>query len=170
MFRSTFVALAFVACAVLMPCDAVAQHWQGELHPSVSRTTQTHQDSWGGGAQIQATFGSKTLPVQLAMSLGGDGMKQQNDGPTQRSVGYDVTLQSGGSSALTPYAGGSVSANWLSGTGAPSGTLAGFEYLFGLQVKPKPTSPMAFKLEIRSGYVNTQEHTVTGRIGILHSL
>jgi hypothetical protein len=75
-------------------------------------------------------------------------------------------VQPGGQSAITPYAGGSISANWLSGGGAPSGTQLGLQYIVGLQFKPEAQGPLALKLEVRPGYVKTQEHSVTGRLGV----
>ena len=143
-----------------------AQQWQGEVHGNYARTTTSHANSWGAGAQAAATWGAKKAPVQLVTSLAGDWQKQENGGPSQWTLGYDATVQPGGQSAITPYAGGGISANWLSGGGAPSGTLLGLQYIVGLQFKPEAQGPLSLKLEVRPGYVKTQEHTVTGRLGV----
>jgi hypothetical protein len=153
------------AIAIITPACG-AQQWQAEGHGNYSRTTQSHANSWGAGAQISSTWGGTSAPVQLVTSPGVDWMKQENNGPSQWSLSYDATIQPGGSSALTPYAGGSISANWLSGGGAPSGAKLGLQYILGLSFKPETQGPLTLKLEVRPGYVKTQEHSVTGKFGI----
>ena len=143
-----------------------AQQWQGEAHGNYARTTTTHANSWGAGLQVAATLGAKNAPAQLVTSLGGDWQRQENNGPTQWTLGYDATVQPGGQHMLTPYAGGGISANWLSGGGAPSGTLPGLQYILGLQLKPEQQGALTLKLELRPGYVKTQEHSITGRFGV----
>jgi hypothetical protein len=144
----------------------MAQQWQAEVHGNYARTTQSHANSWGTGVQVASTWGAKRAPVQLVTSLAGDWQKQENNGPSQWSLGYDATVQPGGQSAFTPYAGGGISANWLRGSGAPSGTLLGLQYIVGLLVKPEAQSQLTLKFEVRPGYVKTQEHSVTGRFGV----
>lgn len=147
-----------------------AQEKAIEGHANWARTTQTHQNSWGGGAQFQLTWGQKTDPVQLGTSLAADYQKQENGGPSQTSGSLDVTLQPGGGGAVTPYAGGSVSENWLSGGGAPSGAKLGLQYVVGAQIKPESKGPLALRLEVRPGYVHTQEHSITYSLGLSASL
>ena len=147
-----------------------AQEQALEGHVNWSRTTQTHQNSWGAGAQYQLTFGATHDPLRLGASLGGDYQKQENGGPSQFNVSTDVTVQPGGSGAVTPYVGGSVGANWMSGSGAPSGTKLGLNYIVGAQVKPDPKGPIALRFEVRPGYVRTQEHAITFRLGVSSSI
>lgn len=157
------VTIAAVACSARV---AGAQQWQGELHGNYARTTQTHSNSWGAGAQVASTWGAKNAPAQLVTSFAGDWQQQENDGPRQWTLGYDATVQPGGQHAFTPYAGGSISANWLSGGGAPSGAQLGLQYILGLLLKPEAQSALTLKFEVRPGYVKTQEHSVTGRFGV----
>jgi hypothetical protein len=143
-----------------------AQQFQAEVHGNYARTTQTHANAWGAGAQLASTWGAKRAPAQLVTSLAGDWQAQENNGPTQWTLGYDATVQPGGQRMLTPYAGGSISANWLSGGGAPSGAQLGLQYILGVLLKPEAQGPLTLKLELRPGYVKTQEHSVTGRFGV----
>src|SRR5215208_3545802 len=140
----------------------------GEMQPS-TLSTATPTDIWGAGTQYQLTLGSTKQPVRLSPSLGADWMQQSNSGPSTTSVGLDVNVQPGGDSPLTPYAGGSVSANWVS-KNAPKGALLGLEYMAGLYYKLEAQGPISLHLEVRSGYVRTQEHQVTGRFGVAFSL
>jgi hypothetical protein len=149
---------------------ARAQSWDLEGHGTYARTTQSHQNSWGAGAQLAGTWGSKSAPVQLGMSVGGDWLTQENSGPTQWSISYEPTLQAGGGHALIPYVGGSISANWLSGNNSPSGALLGLQSIFGVQFKPESQGPLSVRLEARPGYVRTQEHSVDWRFGVSWSL
>ena len=167
MYRRRLGALAAIAFTA---GTLGAQEKSIEGHATWARTTQTHQNAWGAGAQFQLTWGQKTDPVQLGTSLAGDYQKQENGGPSQTSGSIDVTLQPGGGGSFTPYAGGSVSENWLSGGGAPSGAKLGLQYLVGAQFKPEPQGRVALRLELRPGYVRTQEHTVTVRFGVSSSL
>jgi hypothetical protein len=67
-------------------------------------------------------------------------MKQEQDGPSQESLSLDANVQPGGSSSLTPYVGGSVSANWSNGTGKQwEGSRLGLETMGGLQYKTAPS-------------------------------
>lgn len=155
-----------ISALVLVSGTSRAQQWQSEVHGNYARTTQTHSNSWGAGAQVSSTWGGKNAPVQLGTSLAGDWQQQENNGPSQWSVGYDATLQPGGQHMLTPYAGGSISANWLNGGGAPSGTHLGLQYILGVQAKPEAQSALTLKFEARPGYVQTQEHSITWRFGV----
>jgi len=153
---------------VLTASSAAAQQSQVEAHGNYVRTTQTHSNSWGAGAQLNTNWGSKQAPVQVSTSEGLDWAKQENDGPSTTSLGLDVSIQPGGG-VLTPYAGGSVSANWVS-KDAPAGALLGLEYLGGVYYKLEAQGKLALHAEVRSGYVRTQEHTVTGRFGVAFSI
>jgi hypothetical protein len=148
---------------------AGAQQSQVEAHGNYVRTTQTHSSSWGAGAQLNTSWGSKQAPVQLSTSEGVDWTQQENDGPSTTSLGLDVNIQPGGGGVLTPYVGGSVSANWVS-KNAPSGALLGLEYLGGVFYKLEAQGKVSLHAEVRSGYVRTQEHTVTGRFGVAFSI
>jgi len=143
-----------------------AQQWQGEAHANYARTTQSHTNSWGAGLQVQALWGKSSAPVQIGTSVAGDWQRQEHGGPDQWTLGYDVTAQPGGQHMLTPYAGGSISANWLSGNGSTSGALLGLQYILGVQLKPEAQSALTLKLELRPGYVHTQEHSITVRFGV----
>jgi hypothetical protein len=148
-----------------------AQERTADLHLNYARTTQTHQNSWGGGAALQLTWGGSNAPAKLNTSLGADYTKQENGGPSQTSVSTDFTVQPGGSSALTPYAGGSASANWSGGAASQwSGSRLGLEAVGGLQFKPSPDANISWKLEERFGYVRGQEHQLTTRLGMLVSI
>jgi hypothetical protein len=162
------LAIAALLAAAAAPLGAQQQAIEG--HANWSRTTQTHQNSWGGGAQYQVTWGAKKDPVQVATSAALDYQKQENGGPSQTSTSVDVTLQPGGGGSVTPYVGGSVGANWLSGGGAPSATELGLQYVVGVQVKPEPSGPLGLQLQVRPGYVRTQEHAITFRLGVSYSL
>jgi hypothetical protein len=123
----------------------------------------------GRRGQYGATLGSKSAPVQLSPSLGVDWTKQENDGPSTTSLGLDVNVQPGGGSPFTPYVGGSASANWVS-KNAPGGALLGLEYMAGAYYKLEAQGPISLHAEVRSGYVRTQEHQVTGRFGVAFSI
>jgi len=161
--------IATVLALPVLARAASAQQSQLEAHASYARTTVTPTDIWGAGTQYQLTLGSTKQPVRLSPSLGADWMQQSNSGPSTTSVGLDVNVQPGGDSPLTPYAGGSVSANWVS-KNAPKGALLGLEYMAGLYYKLEAQGPISLHLEVRSGYVRTQEHQVTGRFGVAFSL
>jgi hypothetical protein len=160
---TTFVILAVTT-------TAQAQERSADLHLDYSRTTQTHQNSWGGGAALQLTWGGSHAPAKLNTSFGADYMKQENGGPSQTSLATDVTVQPGGNSAFTPYAGGSASANWSGGSASQwSGAKLGLETLAGFQFKPSPDANISWKAEERFGYVRGQEHALATRVGILVS-
>jgi hypothetical protein len=161
-------AATFIILAVTT--TAHAQERSADLHLDYSRTTQTHQNSWGGGAAVQLTWGGSSAPAKLNTSFGADYMKQENGGPSQTSVSTDVTVQPGGSSAFTPYAGGSASANWSGGSASQwRGSRLGLETLAGFQFKPSPDANISWKAEERFGYVRGQEHALATRVGILVS-
>ena len=160
-----------VGCALTIAVrTSAAQQWESEGHASYSRTTQSHTPSWGAGAQVAGTWGGKSAPIQIGMSVGGDWLAQEHGGPNQWSVSWEPTVQPGGEHPLTPYVGGSFSSNWYTGSGAPSGALLGLESIFGLQWAPESQSPIKLKFEFRPGYVHTQEHSTTWRFGMSWSL
>jgi opacity protein-like surface antigen len=158
-----------IVISALFAAPCAAQEMSTEGHGNYSRTIHSHQESWGAGGSVQALWGAKNAPIRLGTSLGPDWQKPSS-GPSQWSASFDATLQPGGSSAVTPYAGGSVSANWFSGDNAPSGTKIGFQGILGVQIKPESQSPLAFKIEARPGYVDTQEHSLTVRAGVSFSM
>ena len=156
-----------VLCAVVAGAQtAGAQQWQGEVHANYARTTQSHLNSWGAGVQVQALWGKSSAPVQLGTSVAGDWQRQENNGPDQWSLGFDATVQPGGQHMLTPYAGGGISANWLRSNGSSSDALLGLQYIVGVSIKPEAQSALQLKLELRPGYVKTQEHSITARFGV----
>ena len=147
-----------------------AQEWSAEGHGAYARTTQTHENAWGAGGSIESLWGGAHAAIKLGTSLGGDFQRQSSTATNQWSVSYDATLQPGGTGAVTPYAGGSVSANWLTGDSATEGPLLGLQYIVGIEVKPSSKSAVSFKAELRPGYVRTQEHSLTWRAGLSFSL
>jgi opacity protein-like surface antigen len=158
------------ALAVCVASACQAQEWSAEGHGEYARTTQTHQSAWGAGASIESLWGATHAALRLGTSLGADVQKQGGDAPTQWSVSYDATLEPGGSAAVTPYIGGSVSANWLTGNSATDGALLGLQYILGVELKPSSRSTTSVKVELRPGYVRTQEHSITWRAGLSFSL
>ena len=150
--------------------SVAAQERNLDLHLDYVRGMTSHANSWGGGAAAQLTWGGNSAPIKVNTSGGADYTKQDNGGPSQTSAGLDVTLQPGGSSALTPYAGGSTSANWSGGNAKQwEGARLGLEAIAGLQFKPSPDANLAWKAEERFGYVRGQEHTLATRVGVLIS-
>jgi hypothetical protein len=166
-FRRAWIAAALGL--MVTASSAAAQQSLVEAHASYVRTTQSHSNSWGAGAQLNTNWGSKQAPVQFSTSEGIDWTKQEDDGPSTTSLGLDVNIQPGGGGVITPYAGGSVSANWVS-KNAPDGALLGLEYLAGVYYKLEAQGKLSLHAEVRSGYVRTQEHTVTGRFGVAFSI
>jgi hypothetical protein len=162
---SSFVVIMFVAAA------AEGQQRTADVHGDYVRGLVTDANSWGAGAALQLTWGGSSAPIKVNTSAGVDYTKQTGGGPGQTSAAFDLTAQPGGNSALTPYAGGSASANWSSGSNSQwSGSRLGLETLAGLQFKPSSQSKISFKAEERYGYVRGQEHTLATRAGILISL
>src|SRR5436309_3332033 len=88
--------------AALVTTTAKAQDKQIEVHPELTTTVQSHQDSGGGGAQYQLTWGPKSAPIRPAASLGADWVKPSN-GPSNTSVALDATVNLGGGGAVTPF-------------------------------------------------------------------
>jgi len=166
--RALSAAVLLSALAAASP--AAAQERSVEGHANYARTTQTHQNSWGAGAQYGLTFGSQGAP-QLGTSVAADYMKQENGGSQQLSGSIDATVQISLGPSVAPYVGGSASINRLSGGSLSSSvTKPGFQYIVGTQVKLDPQGPLALRFEVRPGYVRTQEHSVTGRFGVSYSL
>ena len=165
--RKVLCSMAVALC--LTSSAAAAQQSLGDVHGDYVRGTTSKSNAWGAGAVYQLTFGAKKAPVQLNTSIGADWVKQDNGGPSQTSLSYDATLQPGGGGAFTPYAGGSVSANWSGGSNKLwDGAKLGLETLAGFQVKLGP-SGVSWKAEERFGYVRQQEHTLTTRLGVVVS-
>jgi hypothetical protein len=162
--------LAVVAVIVTTAAVAGAQERAADLHLGYSRTTQSHLNSWGAGAALQLTWGGSNAPIKVNTSPAADYMKQEKSGPGTASVSLDVTAQPGGSSSLTPYAGGSVSENWSTGSAKQwTGARHGLEAIGGIQYKPSPSSTLSWKLEERYGYIYDSEHMLTTRAGVLIS-
>jgi hypothetical protein len=149
--------------------SARAQESQVEVHANYVPGSGSSSAAWGAGGQYQLTLGSKEQTVRLSPSLGVDWTQQEESGPSTTSVGLDVNLQPGGDSQLTPYAGGSISVNWVS-ENAPKGALLGLEYMGGVYYKLEAQGPLSLHLEVRRGYIRTQEHQTTGRFGVALSL
>src|SRR4051812_5728189 len=119
-----------VILVMLFAATAKAQDRQIEAHPELTTTVNSHQDSWGGGAQYQLTWGAKSAPIRPSASLGADWVKP-SDGPSTTSVGLDATVNLGGG-ALTPFLGASVSENWSNGSNAVGlFTITGLQYSIG---------------------------------------
>ena len=158
--------------ASLAPAAAFAQtQRQLDVHGSYARGTTTESKSWGGGAQLQLVFGPASAPVRLGTSLGGDVLRPEGGGSMQWNASLDAVAQLGGSSTVTPYVGGSVGANWSTGSEAAwSGARGGLETMAGVQVKLGASgSAPSLKVEERFGYVRGQEHTLTTRVGVVAS-
>ena len=79
-------------------------------------------------------------------------------------------MQPGGRGRLTPYAGASVSAVWLSGGGASGGARPGLEAILGAQLQLEERGPVAFVTELRHGYVRGEPHSTSGRVGVAITL
>ena len=170
--RHIFVGVSLVAAftAALAATPAAAQQMQGDLHANYARGTQSHANSWGAGAQVQATWGGSSAPVKVGTSGGVDYTKQEKSGPSQTSLGLDVTLQPRGNGSVIPYAGGSVSSNWSGGDAKQwTGAKTGLETLAGVQIKASSLGPISWKAEERFGYVKGQEHQLTTRVGVMMS-
>jgi hypothetical protein len=147
--------------------SANPQSLAADVHVGYSRGLKTDANSWGAGAALPITWGGSSSPIKITVSPGYDYMKQSS-GPSTSSVGLDITAQPGGSSSLSPYAGGSISENWSMGDDkAWSGAERGQEAIVGLQYTPSPSSTVSWKIEERYGYIDEQEHTLTTHIGAL---
>jgi hypothetical protein len=162
-------ALIAAGAAALLPARMAAQQTQLDLHGNYAVGTDTHAKSWGGGAGVQTTFGSKTDPINLSAAPSLDYLKQEQGGPSQTTLSLDLDVQPGGSGTVTPYAGLSAGANWSGGSAKQwEGARLGLETLAGAQVK-LGGSHVSAKGEERFGYVKGQEHTLTTRLGVLVS-
>jgi hypothetical protein len=65
------------------------------------------------------TFGASSAPLWLGASVGPDDGTQEHSSPSSTSLSLDLTLQPGGSGAVTPYPGGSVGSYWSGGGAKP---------------------------------------------------
>jgi len=158
-------------CAALQALAAVAagrlaaQDRAVEAHVSVTRTTVSHANSLGVGARYERTWHADDERfAHLATSVGADYDDDYNGGARQVGVTLDVT-EKFGSRAVTPYAGGSVGVNWLSGGDASGGPHLGLQLVLGAQYHGED-APYALRVEIRPGYVHSREHAVVYRFGI----
>ena len=160
------VLLAACVAAACAARPAGAQEAQGDVHANYSRGTDTGTNAWGAGINFQLTFGGKA-PLNLGTSAGLDYLKQEDGGPGQVNLSYDAVLQPGGDGSITPYAGGSVSANWSVGDAKQwDGAKLGLDAIAGLQFTVKALGDLSWKLEERFGYVRGQEHTLGTRRGV----
>jgi hypothetical protein len=160
-----FVGIIIVLAGGVAAAPAAGQQRQADLHANYVRMTRSESNAWGAGAALQLTWGGTQAPINVGTSVGADYLKQEQGGPSQTSVTGDVTLQPGGGGSVTPYAGGSASANWSTGRGAQwSGARLGLEGIGGLQVKL--SGALAVKAEERFGYVRGEEHALTTRVGV----
>lgn len=165
---SATLAVIFALSVPLAPATLRAQQTQLDVHGNYAIGTSTHSKSWGGGVGVQTTFGGKTSPIAISTSPGIDYLKQENGGPSQTSVSLDVDVQPGGDASVVPYVGASASANWSGGSGKMwDGAKLGLETAAGAQLKL--TSSASLKAEERFGFVKTQEHALTTRVGFLVS-
>jgi hypothetical protein len=166
--RHILVSVSLAAALAASP--AAAQQLQGDLHGNYARGTLAHTNSWGAGAQLQATWGAPGAPVKVGTSAGVDYTRQEKSGPSQTNLATDVTIQPGGGGSLVPYAGGSIGANWSGGDDRQwTGAKLGLETLAGLQIKSSALGPLSWKAEERFGYVRGQEHQLTTRVGVAMS-
>ena len=163
---------ASLAVSGAVPC--AAQDGQLELTALGSRTRRTGARAYGGGAQYQLTWGAGVRPVRLAAALGADLQRTRASGETQRSLSTDVTLVFGGQARLTPFVGGSVGANWMSGGASDgsssSGAELGIQAVLGAQYQLGAHTPLAVQAELDHGYVRGQEHQTGVRLGLAYSL
>jgi hypothetical protein len=158
---------AVVVALASAPFTVHAQQTQLDLHGNLAVGTSTHARAWGAGVGLQTTYGGKIDPINISTLPSVDLVKQEGGGPTQLGVSFDVDVQPGGGSTVTPYVGASAGANWSLGNASQwGGARLGLETLAGAQVKIGGTS---IKAEERFGYVKGQEHTLTTRIGALLS-
>jgi len=166
--------VVFLISAAAIPAIAAsplaAQQSQLDVHGDYSHAVSSGTNSWGAGVALPVTWGAKSSPVRVATSPGFDWTRESGGGPSQESLGLDVTAQPGGNSTVTPYAGGSASANWSTGTGKQwEGSRLGLEALAGAQITLRPDK-LSAKLEERYGYVSHNDHMWTTRAGLLFSL
>ena len=163
---------ALALLAALGPAAAAAQQSNVDGHANYQRTTVSHQTSWGAGATYGLTFGGQNAPVKLNSTVGGDYTKQESGDQKQLSASFDATLQLSAGPLLTPYAGGSVSANWLDGSGMKFGDGAklGLQYIIGTQLKFQKDAPYSLVADVRPGYVRGQQHSNTVRFGVQFSM
>ena len=173
--RCRTVAVSLCACVATLAAPVAVQgqsQRQAEVHANHSRGTTSKADALGAGAQVQLVWGASRALAKLGTSLGADWTKQEAGGPNQWNASLDAVVQVGGSGSVTPYAGGSVGANWSTGDGAQwSGARLGLESIGGVQVKlGAGSSAPSLKAEERFGYVRGQEHTLATRLGIQFSL
>src|SRR4051812_16694853 len=151
-----------VILVMLFAATAKAQDRQIEAHPELTTTVNSHQDSWGGGAQYQLTWGAKSAPVRPAASLGADWVKPSS-GPSTTSVSLDGTVNLGGGGSVTPFLGASASENWSSGSSALGlFAIAGLQHTIG-------KGPWSVNAQGRWGFVKDQEHQWTIRAGLGYS-
>jgi hypothetical protein len=156
--------------AVVPAHRLAAQQSQLDVHGDYQHTVSSGSNSWGAGVALPVTWGSKGAAVRIATSPGFDWTKQTSGGPSQESLSLDVTAQPGGDSPITPYAGGSASANWSTGTGKQwEGSKLGLEALAGLQMTLQKDK-LSAKVEERYGYIFHNDHMWTTRAGLLFSL
>jgi len=152
---------AIIALLVLAAAGEAQEH-QVELHPELVRTVQSDQNSWGGGAAYQLTFGAKHAPVRPALSLGAD-LVAPSAGPSTTSLSLDALANLGGGAPLTPFVGASAGSNWTSGSAALGlFTIAGLQYTIG-------NGPWSVNAQARWGYVKDQDHQWIFRAGVGHS-
>lgn len=156
--------------AIIVTRPLAAQQSQLDLHGDFSHAVSSGSNSWGAGVALPVTWGAKSAPVRIATSPGFDWTKQTGGGPSQESLGLDITAQPGGNSPVTPYAGASASANWSTGTGKQwQGSKLGLEALAGMQFTLQQNK-LSAKVEERYGYISHNDHMWTTRAGLLFSL
>jgi hypothetical protein len=139
---------------------------QFDAHGDFVRPAEGGANSWGGGVALALSLGAPLSPIQFGIAPGIDMTGQQHNGPTTTTAAVDLTVQPGGSSSLTPYAGVSAGANWNRGhLRSWDGTRASYEVLAGLQFKLGPVPTL--NVQERYGYIVGQPHQLTTRAGLL---
>lgn len=168
--RTLVKLICTAASSVIIAVPLAAQQTQLDVHGDFSHAVSSGSNSWGAGVALPVTWGAKSNAIRIGTSPGFDWTKQTGGGPSQESLGLDVTAQPGGNSPVTPYVGGSASANWSTGTGKQwQGSKLGLEALAGLQMTIHPDK-LSAKVEERYGYITGNDHMWTTRAGFLFSL
>lgn len=173
-------AVATLLTAVLggAPRAAAAQSSEFELHGIFERATTGATNAGGGGVNVGLGF-RLSPAAELSTELGFDDvvLVPQNRLPGERngkqlSGAFEATVVFGAEEArLTPYTGASLTSNWVSNRDRriSDGALFGLEYILGLAYRLREAGHTRLRVEVRPGYVRTQEHTVQARLGVSYT-
>jgi len=159
-----------VLAAAATAGPSAAQQSQLDGHGNYQRSNHSHQSAWGAGANYGLSFGGQNAPVKLNPSVGADYVKQEGGDQKQVSTNFDLALQFSVGPLFSPYAGGSVGANWQSSGDGFGGAKLGLQYILGAQLKLQADAPYSLIADVRPGYVRGQEHSTTVRFGVQFSL